>query len=115
MCFFIVNVLLWHQTYLLLIVLEILLYKTDYLGIINQIEYHADEFETIKDYKDALKEIKKIKEDLLCLVNKDEELKIKFLELYETNKFLLDNPNELLKKIKNISDKEEIKRILKKG
>ena len=48
---------------------------------------------------------------ILAEINKHDELKRKFDELYKANIYLLDNPNELLSKVESLSqdlNKDEI-------
>lgn len=48
---------------------------------------------------------------ILAEINKHDELKKKFDELYKANIYLLDNPNELLSKVESLSqdlNKDEI-------
>ena len=63
-----------------------------------------------------LKEYKETLNKLLNEINKYEELKARFDELYNQNKYLLDNPEELLSKIDSLSQElseEDIKGKLK--
>lgn len=104
---------------LLIIEIEILIkgFSNKYLGIINNI-YQLLEF-NIKDYKEDMDKYKKELQEykfylkgLLEDINKYEELKSRFDELYNQNKYLLDNPEELLSKIDSLSQelsKEDIK------
>ena len=104
---------------LLIIEIEILIkgFSNKYLGIINNI-YQLLEF-NIKDYKEDMDKYKKELQEykfylkgLLEDINKYEELKDRFDELYNQNKYLLDNPEALLSKIDSLSQKlskEDIK------
>ena len=63
-----------------------------------------------------LKEYKETLNKLLNEINKYEELRVRFDELYNENKYLLDNPEKLFNKIDSLPkelSKEEIKGKLK--
>lgn len=89
----------------------------NYLGIINNM-YQLFE-NNIKDYKkdkvkykNELQECKSYLNNLLEQINKYEELRTRFNELYNQNKYLLENPEKLLSKIDTLSQelsKEDIK------
>ncbi len=86
-------------------------------GIINSLyqllKYDMGDYKEEKSkYKKELKECKKYLNNLLEKINKYENLKTRFNELYNQNKYLLDNPEELLSKIDTLSlnlSKEDIK------
>ena len=67
-------------------------------------------------FKEMLKEYKETLNKLLNEINKYEELRVRFDELYNENKYLLDNPEKLFNKIDSLPkelSKEEIKGKLK--
>ena len=90
--------------------------ENNFVGVITNLyylkkydiyEYRDNKFK----YSEKLSECKKVLNDLLAEINKHDELKRKFDELYKANIYLLDNPNELLAKVESLSQdlsKEEI-------
>lgn len=101
----------------ILIGLECGFERTEYLGIYNQF-YSIQEKKVFRDaklYKKDLEQLKIITAKLMHIINQDEILRNRFNELYESNKYLLDNPDELLQQIKQLENQEEIKRVLKKA
>lgn len=74
-------------------------------------EYNDDK----KNYKELCIKLKKIIDELMLEVNKKEELKNRFNQLYEQNKYLLDNPEELMKRVNNLVndvDPEKVKKLI---
>ena len=92
-----------------------------YLGIYQclyqLIKYNIVDYKKNKNYfKEMLKEYKETLNKLLNEINKYEELRVRFDELYNENKYLLDNPEKLFNKIDSLPkelSKEEIKGKLK--
>ena len=76
-----------------------------------------DAFKYLKKYKNkkrnSLNELKAVVNEIINEINKNEELRIEFNKLYEENKYLLNNPEELMNKIDEI-DFEEVKKLVKK-
>jgi len=54
---------------------------------------------------ETLEEMKKIVLDMQDIINKNEELKLEFNKLYEKNKFLLNDPDELFRRFEEVSSK----------
>lgn len=61
-----------------------------------------------KRYNAYVKELNSINSELLKEINKSEELRNKFNELYEQNKYLLDNPEELYNRVNDVIMVERI-------
>ena len=108
--------------YLLLIIeSEMLDVNGKYFGIINNIcqllKFNIKDYKKgIIKYKNELQECKSYLNSLLEEINKYEELRTRFNELYNQNKYLLDDPEKLLSKIDTLSQelsKEDIKGKLK--
>ena len=55
-----------------------------------------------KKYNAYIKELNSINSELLKEINKSEQLRNKFNELYEQNKYLLDNPEELYNRVNDV-------------
>ena len=108
----------------ILMILEYIIYNEWHyknIGIFNNLyqllTYDIKECTKTKSkYKDELEQLKLLLNSMLEEINKYEGLKIRFNQLYDQNKYLLDNPEELLSKIEELSQelsKEEIKGKLK--
>lgn len=119
---YIFSLIMIYTMYIAIIsVIEYFPYQEDksskFIGIIYNL-YHLLK-ENIKDYKEnkinykyALQIYKEKLNNLLEEMNEYEELKARFDELYNQNKYLLDDPEELLSKIDSLSQelsKEDIK------
>lgn len=85
-----------------------------YANVLYNLERIKNEFFEIGNYQENLKVLRKECNELLELIKKDELLRNKFIELYEENKFLLDNKEELLKRIYELENKEELVKTLKR-
>ena len=119
-------ILMIYTMYIAIIsAIECFLYKKDKSSRIVGITYNLYQLlkNDIKNYKENKSYCKKQSQiykknlnSLLEEMNKYEELRTRFDELYNQNKYLLDNPEELLSKIDSLSqelNKEEIKGKLK--
>ena len=106
---------------LLIIEFEMLNINNKRWGIVNNLyqllKYDIRDYKKDKvKYKNKLQESKSYLNSLLEEINKYEELKLRFNELYNQNKYLLDDPEKLLSKIDTLSQelsKEDIKGKLK--
>lgn len=120
------NSILSYISYILLIVIfENIVYIASrgegYLGIFTNmhqlLKYNMGEYNKYKvKHRKELQECKRYLNSMLEELSKYEELKLRFNELYDQNKYLLDNPEKLLNKIDELSQelsKEEIKGKLK--
>ena len=120
------NSILSYISYILLIVIfENIVYIASrgegYLGIFTNmhqlLKYNMGEYNKYKvKHRKELQEFKRYLNSMLEELSKYEELKLRFNELYDQNKYLLDNPEKLLNKIDELSqelNKEEIKGKLK--
>ena len=102
---------------LLIIEFEMLNINNKRWGIVNNLyqllKYDIRDYKKDKvKYKNKLQESKSYLNSLLEEINKYEELKLRFNELYNQNKYLLDDPEKLLNKIDVLSQelsKEDIK------
>ena len=85
------------------------LFLHDYIKIKRMIYDHK----VIKEYKQELaeetKELNDLYDEMTGYINKDTVLRDRFNTLYEENKFLLDNPEDLYQRINNLEDMNYIK------
>jgi len=105
--YIILNIIMWMSYCIASVV---------YLTLNKKHEYKII-FEKIKELKECLDMCSKRKNEcikyleqfkgrlleVMDIINKNEELKLEFNKLYEENKFLLDNPDELYRQYNNIS------------
>lgn len=102
---------------LYLFVLYGALYFSDYKYIFGQCSSIFDCFEKIRDNKkitrEQIKIISDINKNIMILVNSNELIKKEFSKLYEENKFLLNNPDELYEKFNILSDQIDVDNVKK--
>ena len=75
--------------------------------ILKQISYDKEKLERYSEEVDVLVN------SVLNIINNNDELRSRFLVLYEENKYLLDNPEELYQKINDIKDLEYLENVKK--
>jgi len=88
-----------------------LYYDASHIGILNNLIYILKNRNNMNE-----KELLVTQKELLMLIEKDKELRELFNKLYEENKHLLSNPEELINRINNLQpviDEKEIKRLVK--
>lgn len=95
---------------LCLLAVESLIYLIRY----KEINSNLNNYKKIKkQYLKKLLIIKEYQEDLLETMNKDEKLRARFNELYNENKHLLENPDELYSKLKKLPDTKVKVKVIK--
>lgn len=81
-------------------------------GYFSQISYLMEAIVNLKDNKGYYKENYKILQEnidkLMNIINSNEEYRNKFNQLYEENKFLLENPEELYRRINELEKLDKI-------
>ena len=105
---------LYKELYFTLCMLIVCMFSiisiNEFSEIINSIIEFEKELKKLnnekKNYKDFSIKLKKAVDKLIIEINKNEDLKNKFNELYDTNKHLLDNPDEIIKKISGMDINE---------
>ena len=120
--------ILFYFLYLLpLFLIELAYYgftdcKTVIIGSISELkDIIADIISYKKTYKNERARINEIIDKIMAEINKNEELRNKFNELYEQNKYLLDRPEELYKKVfdetemQKLAEAKKLVRVNKKG
>lgn len=75
--------------------------------ILKQISYDKEKLERYSEEVDVL--VNSVLND----INNNDELRSRFLVLYEENKYLLDNPEELYQKINDVKDLENLENVKK--
>ena len=69
----------------------------------------VDDFQIDKKfYQNNYQRLQEVINKLMKLINSNEEYRNKFNELYEENKFLLDNPEELYRRINDLSMQQKV-------
>lgn len=88
----------------------------DYPIVIYNVKELIDNMKSLSNYKKGYKyhndEIIKKVSKIMELINQNDELRNEFNRLYEANKYLLDDPDELLKKFNELDD-NTVKKLIK--
>lgn len=86
--------------------------RKNYTDYFSQISYLMEAIVNLKDNKGYYKENYKILQEnidkLMNVINSNEEYRNKFNQLYEENKFLLENPEELYRRINELEKLDKI-------
>lgn len=89
-------------------------YPSIIIGGIRELYEEAKELlSNKKRYKEYDDKIANIVNQILGLISQNDELRNEFNRLYETNKYLLDNPDELYQRFSRLNDNEDTKKLVK--
>jgi len=100
---------LFYVLYIIIlgVILIPIIEDNDYYG--NTIRKVITNFKNIKgNYQQYYQELQVEVNRLMELINSNDEYRTRFNELYEENKFLLDNPEELYRRINNLTMNQDV-------